>query len=136
MNPVTGLLSTLIEPVTGLISEFVVDKDKAAELAYKVSTMAATQAHEQALAQMAVNQTEAASGSVFIGGWRPAVGWCCVAAMSVNFIITPLFGPVIEAYTAIKMVPLDMTEMMPILLGLLGLGGMRSYEKAQGVAKQ
>jgi hypothetical protein len=136
VNPFTSILSSLIEPVTDLISEIVVDKDKAAEIAYKISTLAATQAHEQALGQLEVNRAEAASGSMFVGGWRPAVGWCCVAAMAVNFIITPLFGPAIEAYTVVKMVPLDMTEMMPILLGLLGLGGMRSYEKTKGVAKQ
>ena len=136
MNPITSLLSTLVEPITGLISEFVVDKDKAAEIAYRISTLAATQAHEQALGQLEVNKAEAATGSLFVGGWRPAVGWCCVAAMAVNFIVTPLFGPLIEAYTVVKMVPLDMSEMMPILLGLLGLGGMRSYEKAQGVARK
>ena len=136
MNPITSLLSTLVEPVTKLISEFVVDKDKAAEIAYRISTMAAKQAHEQALGQLEVNRAEAASGSMFVGGWRPAVGWCCMTAMAVNFVITPIFGPLIEAYTVVKMVPLDMSEMMPILLGLLGLGGMRSYEKSQGVARK
>ena len=136
MNPITSLLSTLVEPITGLISEFVVDKDKSAEIAYRISTLAATQAHEQALGQLEVNRAEAASGSMFVGGWRPAVGWCCMTAMAVNFVITPLFGPAIEAYTVVKMVPLDMSEMMPILLGLLGLGGMRSYEKSQGVARK
>ena len=136
MNPITSLLSTLVEPVTKLISEFVVDKDKAAEIAYRISTLAATQAHEQALGQLEVNRAEAASGSMFVGGWRPAVGWCCMTAMAVNFVITPIFGPLIEAYTVVKMVPLDMSEMMPILLGLLGLGGMRSFEKSQGVARK
>ena len=136
MNPITSLLSTLVEPVTGLISEFVVDKDKAAEIAYRISTLAATQAHEQALGQLEVNRAEAASGSMFVGGWRPAVGWCCMTAMAVNFIVTPLFGPVIEAYTVVKMVPLDMSEMMPILLGMLGLTAARTVEKRSGVAKQ
>ena len=136
MNPITSLLSTLVEPITGLISEFVVDKDKSAEIAYRISTLAATQAHEQALGQLEVNRAEAASGSMFVGGWRPAVGWCCMTAMAVNFVITPIFGPLIEAYTVVKMVPLDMSEMMPILLGLLGLGGMRSFEKSQGVARK
>ena len=136
MNPITSLLSTLVDPITSLISEFVVDKDKSAEIAYRISTLAATQAHEQTLGQLEVNKAEAATGSMFVGGWRPAVGWCCMTAMAVNFVITPIFGPVIEAYTVVKMVPLDMSEMMPILLGLLGLGGMRSYEKSQGVARK
>jgi hypothetical protein len=136
MNPITSILSSLIEPVTGLISEFVVDKDKAAELAYKVSTLAATQAHNEVIAQLEVNKAEAQSGSLFVGGWRPAVGWVCVFAMAVNFILTPMFGPVIEAYTDVAMAPLAMSEMMPILLGMLGLTAARTVEKRSGVAKQ
>lgn len=133
-NPFTAVLGSLIQPVTDLISEAITDKDKAAEIAYKVSTLAATQAHEEVMGQLAVNKAEAESGSMFVGGWRPAVGWVCVAALALNFIVTPMFGPVIEAYTSITMAPLQTGEMMPILLGMLGLGGMRTFEKKHGVA--
>ena len=136
MNPITSILSSLIEPVTGLISEFVVDKDKAAEIAYRISTLAAKQAHNEVIAQIEVNKAEAQSGSLFVGGWRPAVGWVCVFAMAVNFILTPMLGPVIEAYTDVVMAPLAMSEMMPILLGMLGLTAARTVEKRSGVAKQ
>ena len=132
---VTAILAALVSPVTSLISEFVEDKDKAAEIAFKVSTLAANQANEQALAQVELNKVEAASGSLFVGGWRPAVGWSCVFAMAVQFVVTPLFGPIIEATTGVVMVQLDLSEIMPILLGMLGLGGMRSFEKAKGVAR-
>jgi len=134
-NPFTTVVGAIIKPVTDLISEYIPDADKAAEIAFKVSTMAADHAHTEVLAQIEVNKAEAATGSLFVGGWRPAVGWVCVAAMALNFIITPLFGPVIEAYTRIDMVPLAMGEMMPILLGMLGLGGYRMVEKVKGVAK-
>jgi len=134
-NPFTTVVGAIIKPVTDLISEYIPDADKAAEIAFKVSTMAADHAHTEVLAQLEVNKAEAATGSLFVGGWRPAVGWVCVAAMALNFIITPLFGPVIEAYTRIDMVPLAMGEMMPILLGMLGLGGYRMVEKVKGVAK-
>ncbi len=132
----SDIVSGLISPVTSLISEFIEDKDKAAEIAFRVSTMAATQAHEQTLAQLNVNKAEAESGSLFVGGWRPAVGWVCVAAMALNFVISPVFGPMIEAYTTVNMAPLDLSEMMPILLGMLGLGAMRTVEKRQGVARR
>jgi hypothetical protein len=135
MNPFTSIVGALIAPVTSLISEAIEDKDKAAELAFKVATMAAEQANSEVLAQLAVNKAEAESGSLFVGGWRPAVGWVCVAAMALNFIVTPLFGPAIEAYTKIVMTPLAMGEMMPILLGMLGLTAARTFEKQQGVAK-
>lgn len=135
MNPFTSIVGALIAPVTGLISEAIEDKDKAAQLAFEISTLAANQAHAEVLAQLAVNQAEASSGSMWVGGWRPGCGWVCVAAMALNFIIIPMFGPVIEAYTAVSMAPLAMGEMMPILLGMLGLGTMRTFEKQQGVAK-
>lgn len=134
-NPFTTVVGAIIKPVTDLISEYIPDADKAAEIAFKVSTMAADHAHTEVLAQLEVNKAEAATGSLFVGGWRPAVGWVCVAAMALNFIITPLFGPVIEAYTKVVMAPLAMGEMMPILLGMLGLGGLRTTEKVKGVAK-
>mgnify|MGYP000123765270 CR=1 FL=1 len=129
------ILAALVAPVTDLISEFITDKDKAAELAYKVSTLASTQAHAEVLAQLEVNKAEAQTGSLFVGGWRPAVGWVCVAAMALNFILTPMFGPIIETYTQVRMAPLEMAEMMPILLGMLGLTASRTVEKAKGVAK-
>lgn len=135
MNPITSLLSSLISPVTDLISEAITDKDKAAEIAFKVSTMAAEHANSEVLAQLEVNKAEAQSGSLFVGGWRPAVGWVCVTAMAVNFILTPMFGPVIEAYTEVRMVPLEMGEMMPVLIGMLGLTAARTHEKKSGVAK-
>lgn len=134
-DPFTALFGSLISPIKDLISEVIVDKDKAAELAFKVSTMAAEHANSEILAQLEVNKAEASSGSLFVGGWRPAVGWVCVAAMTSNFILTPLFGPVILAYTPIHLVPLDMSDMMPILLGMLGLTASRTYEKSKGVAK-
>lgn len=134
-NPFTSIVGALIAPVTSLISEAIEDKDKAAEIAFKVATMASEQAHAEVLAQLEVNRAEAATGSLFVGGWRPAVGWVCVATMALNFILTPMLGPVVEAYTPIVMAPLAMGEMMPILLGMLGLTAARTYEKQQGVAK-
>jgi len=136
MSVVGNIVEGLISPVTGLISEFIEDKDKANELAFRVSTMAATQAHEQALGQLRVNEAEATTGSLFVGGWRPAVGWICATGMAVNFIITPLLGPLVLEYTPVTLVPLDVEQMMPVLLGMLGLGGMRSFEKKNGVARK
>jgi hypothetical protein len=135
MSGLSSIVEGLISPVTGLISEFIEDKDKAAEIAYKVSTLAATQAHEQVMGQLDINKSEAQTGSLFIGGWRPAVGWTCVGAMLLNFVITPMFGPVIEAYTTVEMVPLNWEAMSPVLLGMLGLATNRTAEKIKGVAK-
>jgi len=91
---------------------------------------------ESAKGQMAVNAAEAANSSVFVSGWRPAVGWCCVAALGYQYIIYPLllwlvtFQPTL---TAPKPVVSDV--LMELLFGMLGMAGLRSYEKTKGVAR-
>jgi hypothetical protein len=83
-----------------------------------------------------VNKVEAASRSVFVSGWRPAVGWCCVTAMSLNFVVFPLASFVLaQTGHLVELPTLDMSEMMPVLMGLLGLGGLRTVEKIKQVSK-
>jgi len=129
-----GVVGGIIGPIKDLISEFIVDKDKQNETAAQIAILAATQAHEQILGQLEINKVEAGSGSLFVSGWRPAAGWCCVLGMAMNFLITPIFGPMLEAYTDVKMVPLDLSVMLPVLLGMLGLTVARSVDKKNGVA--
>lgn len=134
MSVVGKIVEGMIAPVTGLISEYIEDKDKAAELAYKVSTLAATQSHEIALAQIEVNKTEAASGSLWNGGWRPAAGWTCVLALFNNFVMVPYAAPFFLTHMGYQMPILDLAVMLPVLFGMLGLGTMRTLEKTKGVA--
>jgi len=133
MGIAKDLILGLTEPLTGLVSEYIVDKDKAAELAHKVQVLAVQNSHEILMANMATNIEEAKSGSMFRGGWRPFVGWVCGMGMALNFVIMPMFGPVIETYTPVIMDPLDLSTMMPVLIGMLGFGAMRGYEKTKGV---
>lgn len=85
-----GILSTLIGPATELAGKFIADKDQAAKLAHELSTMADKHSHEAMLSQIEVNKEEAASGSVFKGGWRPFIGWVCGAAFAYHFVLQPL----------------------------------------------
>lgn len=130
------VLEMLINPIAGLLDKFIPDADEKARLAHEIATLAERQAHEIAKAQIAVNNTEAASPSIFVSGARPAAMWVCVSGMAFNFIILPLImvGCDISGI-AVDISPLDTSEMMPILMGLLGLGTMRSYEKKNGVAR-
>ncbi len=122
-------LKDLISPATELASKFIKDKDQAARLAHELSTMADRHAQEALLAQIEVNKAEA-SGNWFQASWRPLCGYVCVLGLAVNFLISPIaagFG---------FMVPqADMSVMMPVLTGMLGLAGMRSYEKVKQVTK-
>ena len=129
-----SVFSDLVGPVTGLLDKFVEDKDQKNALAHEISTMAERHSQEQMLAQLEVNKVEAASSSIFVSGWRPATGWVCVLGMAGNFIVTPFANFVLallEVQVFIPLVPLD--TMLPVLLGMLGLGGLRTLEKAKGV---
>lgn len=130
------MLQALIGPVAGLLDKFVEDKDQKNALAHEIATMAERQAHESVMAQIEVNKAEAASASLFKGGWRPAVGWVCALALFYHFILQPsLLFAVAVAGVAIPALPqFDMASLMPILLGMLGLGGLRTVEKIKGKA--
>ena len=95
------------------------------------------------LAQIEVNQVEAASASAFVSGWRPAVGWVGVAGLGYQFLGYPLmqwlwaFGQGVDVIPKGLPAPPDLQtdQLMVLLSGLLGFGGMRSFEKSRGVAK-
>jgi hypothetical protein len=96
---------------------------------------AADQVFELAKGQLGVNQVEAASSSLFVAGWRPFIGWTCGAAFAFKFIVGPAAVVLMAmAGHAIVLPVFDFTEMSTILLGMLGLGGLRTVEKVKGVA--
>ena len=116
-------IAALIGPATKLLGKFIQDKDKKAELAHKLATMADEHAQQLALAQIKLN-TEEAKGNWFQSSWRPLVGWVCSISLMVNYMISPIC-----AGFGITIPQADMSVMMPLLLGLLGLGGLRSFDK-------
>lgn len=86
--------------------------------------------------QFDANRAEAASPSVFVAGWRPFVGWVCGCGFAVQVIIGPLAQWLASlAGHPVVFPALDTAQMMPILLGMLGLGGLRTYEKVTGTAQ-
>jgi len=86
------------------------------------------------LAQIAVNAAEAKSDKLFVAGWRPFIGWVCGSAFAYHFIFQPfvVFILKVSHVTVPDMPVLSMGDLMPVLLGMLGLGGLRTYEKIQG----
>ena len=80
--------------------------------------------------QMAINQAEATNPSIFVSGWRPAIGWVCGMACAWNWIGLPIVKAGLAIYGhPLSLSPADIGEMLPILMGMLGLGGLRTVEK-------
>ena len=131
------MLTELIAPITGLLGRFIPDETERLKLAHEIATMAQKQAHENAMAQIEVNKVEAASGSIFKGGWRPFIGWVCGTAFAYHFVLQPLLIFILTyAGHPIPALPeFDMASLMTVLGGLLGLGGLRTFEKYKGVTK-
>lgn len=132
-----NFIDKLIGPVFDVINKVVPDQDKARGIAFELATMAEKHTQELAKGQLEVNKVEAASDSMFVAGWRPMVGWTCCAGMAMSFILIPMAN-VVLALTAPEIVlPLiDLSAMMPVLLGMLGLGGLRTYEKVKQVSRE
>ena len=131
-----SIVASLVGPVTGLLDKFIEDKDQKNALAHEIATMSEQHHQELMKGQLEINKIEAAHASIFVSGWRPALGWVCTLGMFGNFITIPFSNFVlalIEVDVVIPLVPLE--TMMPVLMGMLGLGGLRSYEKKQGITK-
>ena len=131
------MLQALIGPISSLLDKVIPDAGERARLAHEIATMAEKQAHEISLTQIEVNKEEARSSDWFRGSWRPFVGWTCGVAFSYHFVLQP-FLIFIFAYAGIPMPTLpefDMSALLTVLGGLLGLGGLRTFEKYKGVSK-
>jgi hypothetical protein len=131
------MLQALIGPVTGLLDKVIEDKDQKAKLAHEIATLAEKQAHEAAMAQVEVNKAEAKHSSIFVAGWRPFIGWTCGFALCYHFVANPiiLFGVAAAGLTIPALPEFDMGSLMTVLMGMLGLGGLRTFEKTKGIAK-
>lgn len=82
------------------------------------------------LAQIEVNKTEASHANLFVAGWRPFIGWCGGIGIGYSFILAPL----LDQLFGLGMPDMDVGELMVLVLSMLGVGAMRTYEKTRGVA--
>ena len=129
-------LTALIGPATKLIGKFIEDKDKKNELAHSIATMAEKHAQELSKGQIDVNKEQAKHPSLFVSGARPAIMWVCCLGLLWQFFV----GPILTWATGIwfpDMVPpqLEVEGLITLVMSLLGLGAMRSFEKSKNVAR-
>jgi len=123
-----GSVGTLAKDLRAAITgKAVIDSAAQAELELRAATLEA----EVIKAQLAINQAEAGNKSLFVSGWRPALGWIGVLAFGTQFFIRPVLGAF-----GIAVPNLDINEIWPMMAGILGLGTLRSFEKKSGVASK
>ena len=134
------LIAPVVNTVLEVINKLVPDKQKAAEMQLEATRMILENegrvlAADSAIAtgQIDVNRQEAASESLFVSGWRPAIGWVCAAAFGGQFLVAPLtqYVLILLGKPVPPMPQMEWDTLMPVLLGILGLGGFRTYEKVK-----
>jgi len=132
----------LLPAVTSIIDKIIPDpqaaaeaKLKAMELAQKGELAALDADLKLALGQMEVNKAEATTDA-YRGGWRPFCGWVCGAGLAYTFVVRPILPWVASLFGAVvpPMPPIDTDTLMMLLMGMLGLGGLRSFERVKGKA--
>jgi hypothetical protein len=132
-----GLISAVLPSVMDVAGRFLPeDKEKRAAAEREIEAQLTTHLAKIDLAQLDINKTEAAHRSIFVAGWRPFIGWSCGLAMCLNFLIFPLASFILAQTGHLVELPnLDMAQMMPVLMGMLGLGGLRTVEKIKKITK-
>lgn len=129
-------------PILSKVLDFIPDPQKKAEAQLKLKQE--IDANEQAImtallgadkAQTDINIEEAKSSSLFVSGWRPSLGWVCSAAFAWVYLLQPMVAFFFNAVGHPVTLPhIEFGEMSTVLFGILGLGGMRTFEKIKGVA--
>jgi len=131
-----SLLASLVSPVAGLLDKVIPDKDQAAKLAHEIAVMSDKHHQEVMLAQIELNKIEA-SGNWLQRSWRPLIGMTCAVAFMWHFVVQPclLFGVAVAGVTLPELPSFDMSSLLTVLGGLLGLGSLRTFEKYKGINK-
>ena len=133
VNPL--VVAPVLEIGRTLIDRFFPDKEQARKAEAEFLTMAAEGELKQVIAQLEINAREAAHPSIWVAGWRPFFGW----AGGVGFVYATIGQPLLAWYAAMKGLPvppaLNLDLLWVVITGMLGIGGLRTFEKHRGVAK-
>ncbi len=136
-GPLLGLLPSLLPMLGEILDRVIPDKAEAAKARLEMEGKLLEAATAQAGQQAAINQTEAASSNIFVAGWRPFIGWVCGAGLAWAFIVAPMASWLLAALEIRQSLPrLEIEYLLELVVAMLGLGGLRTFEKLKGVARQ
>ena len=131
MNPLA-----IVEIGARLLDKIIPDKDAREKAQAELLRAAQDQDFQLALGQLKINEKEAENPNLFVSGWRPFIGWVCAIGLVYNFLIYPLLlWAVAVLGLTLTPPPLFSNNLMELVLGMLGMGALRTFEKAKGVAR-
>lgn len=128
-----------LEAVLGLATSLIdrIFPDPAQKASAQLELLKLQQSGElaQITGQLDINKIEAANVNLFVSGWRPAIGWVCALALAYQYLVRPLAGTIamMTGHTLPPLPGLD-DNLWQLMMGMLGMGGLRTFEKVQGVA--
>ena len=134
---IPAIITALVPALGTLVDRLIPDKAAAQRAKDEMEAALVKAANEAALAQVEVNKIEAGHSSVFVAGWRPAIVWVCAAALAWAFIVAPVATWGMAVFGVRETLPAIGTDnLFELVLAMLGLGGLRTFEKMRGVARQ
>ena len=135
---IAGLLKTLIGPILKPLIDRIPDKNERARAQEDIERQMLDGLVGLVQGQLRINEQEAKHSSIFVAGWRPWIGWVCGFSLAWSFIVAPLltWGIFVAGVDIADVPKLDTGPLMTLVLGMLGMGGLRTYEKTLGVARK
>ena len=134
--PIPAIVGALLPALGTLVDRLIPDTAAAQRAKDDMEAQLVASANEAALAQVEVNKIEAAHSSVFVSGWRPSIGWVCAAGLAWVFVLAPVasWGLVISGVKA-ELPGIQTDYLLELVVAMLGMGGLRTFEKMRGVAR-
>lgn len=134
-GPLLALLPTLLPALTEVLDRVIPDQAAAAKAKLEMEARLLEAATAQASQQTEINKIEAGHASIFVSGWRPYIGWVCGMAIAWAFLVAPMLSWLLPVMGVVAVVPPLQTEfLLELVFAMLGLGGLRTFEKLKGVA--
>ncbi len=130
------VITALLPALGTLIDRLIPDRAAAERAKAEMEQQLVTAANAAAMAQVEVNKVEAAHSSVFVAGWRPSIGWVCAAGLAWAFVVAPVASWALMVLGVKAELPaIQFDHLFELVLAMLGIGGLRTFEKLRGVAR-
>lgn len=128
-------LGQIVNVVGTVVDRLIPDTNAAQKVKDEIAVQLADAQAKGQLAQIEVNKAEAVSGNMFVAGWRPAIGWVCAGALGYQYLFTPLMWWAATSFHLALTAPPKLDDVLwQLMFGMLGMGGLRTYEKTKGIA--